>query len=192
MNYKVLVAAGLAATAVHAGDIDEKLPQPWFKNGQPPAADECVAGVDVQIEAQGTPNITLKCDAAAGGFVGVMQSFAADDYRGKRVRFSAVAKSAGIEGWGGLWMRVDEAVNQSVAFDNMQNRPIKGTTEWAPYSVVLDVSENAEGIFFGTLMIDKGQLWISNLQFEEVGPDVQSTDVKSPASRQPGNLELGR
>jgi hypothetical protein len=192
MNYKVLVAAALAATAVHAAEIDEKLPQPWFKNGAAPAVQQCTAGVDVTIEQQGTRNMTLKCDATVEGFVGVMQSFSADEYRGKRVQFSALVKSDGIEGWGGLWMRIDEAAKPGVAFDNMQNRAIKGTTDWTPYSVVLDVSPNAQGIFFGTLMSGKGQLWISNLRLDQVLNNVATTSVSPPAQTRPGNLELSR
>ena len=194
MNYRVLIAATFAAAAVHAADIDTKLPQPWFKNGPKPAIDECVAGVDAQMEGQGTPNMTLRCDATVDGFVGVMQMFGAEDYRGKRVRFSALVKSEGIEGWAGLWMRVDKG-RESVAFDNMQDRPVKGTQDWTRYSVVLDVSEDADGIFFGTLTSGKGQLWISKLSFEEVGTDVPVTG-SGPSRRKPEskplNLELSR
>jgi hypothetical protein len=193
VNYRVLVAATLAAAAVHAADIDTKLPDPWFKNGMAPAVKECFAGVDSEMEAEGTRNMTLRCDATVQGFVGVMQMFAADDYRGKRVRFSALTKSDAIEGWAGLWMRVDEG-EKSVAFDNMQQRPIKGTQGWTSYSVVLDVSENADGIFFGMLTNGKGQLWVSNLRFEEVGTDVPVTGgpVRRRLDSKPGNLELSR
>jgi len=193
MKYGALVAATFAAVAVHGADIDTKLPQPWFKNGMAPAVKECVAGVDTELEGKGTPNMTLRCDATVQGFVGVMQMFAADDYRGKRVRFSALAKSDAVEGWAGLWMRVDEG-EKSVAFDNMQQRPITGTQDWTRYSVVLDVSENADGIFFGTLTNGKGQVWVSSIRFEEVGTDVPVTG--GPARRRldpkPGNLELSR
>ena len=193
MNYRVLVAATFAALAVHAAEIDTKLPQPWFKNGTPEAVKNCAAGVDVEIEAQGTPNMTLRCDVTVEGFVGVMQGFAADNYRGKRVRLSAFVRSEGIEGWAVLWMRVDEPENFGAAFDNMQQRPIKGTTDWTPYSVVLDVSESAQSISFGTLTSGKGQLWISRLRFDEVGTDVPVTgSTPKPRETKPGNLELSR
>ena len=72
MNYRVLIAATLVAAVAQAGEVDPKLPQPWFKNGQPPAAEQCEAGVDAQLEARGTRNITLKCEAEHDGFVGAM------------------------------------------------------------------------------------------------------------------------
>jgi hypothetical protein len=101
MNYRVLIAAALVATVASASEVDPKLPQPWFKNGQTPAVEQCAAGVDAQFEARGTRNITLKCDATVDGFVGVMQNFSAEKYRGQRIRFSALVKAEGIEGRGG-------------------------------------------------------------------------------------------
>jgi hypothetical protein len=196
MNYKALIAAALVATVVvvQAGTLDESIPKPWFKNGADPAAKVCKAGIDTAIEKAGTPNLTLKCDTKQDGFVGVMQTFAANDYLGKRVRFSALVKATDVEGWAGLWMRIDDKDRPNTAFDNMQNRAITGTSDWTPYSVVLDVSEKASGVFFGTLMIGKGQVWISDLRFDVVGADVPSTDVLGGkgGSTKPGNLSLSR
>jgi hypothetical protein len=191
MNYKVLVAAALAAVVVQASALDESLPSPWFKNGQQPALDACKAGVDTDLEKRGTRNITLRCEEApGGGFVGVMQNFAASDYLGKRLRFSALVKVEGVEDWAGLWMRVDDKDKPSAAFDNMQNRPIKGSSDWTPYSVVLDASPNAQGVFFGVILIGQGQVWVSDLRLEVVAEYVMPTS-RTLQSR-PGNLELAR
>jgi hypothetical protein len=96
----------------------------------------------------------------------------------------------GVEGWGGIWMRVDDVDKPGTSFDNMQNRPAKGTADWTPYAIVLDVSDNAAGIYFGTLTSGKGQLWITDLRFEVVGTDVPVTSPKMTDS--PGNLTLTR
>lgn len=190
LSRKLLVII-LAPIVALAGPVDETIPESWFKNGESPAKDQCLAGIDTEIEDSGSPNLTLRCDEAVEGFVGIMQNFAADNYLGKRLRFSALVKSEGIErGWGGLWMRVDDHGRHSAAFDNMQDRPIKGTTNWARHSVVLDVSEDASGIFFGTLMIGKGQLWIKDLKLEPVGRETPTTGRQKPL--EPGNLELAR
>ena len=190
MNYRVLIAATLVAAVASASEVDPKLPAPWFKNGAPPAAEECEAGVDAQLEARGTRNITLKCEAEHEGFVGAMQMFSATSYRGQRVRFSALIKGESLEGWGGIWMRVDDTDKPGSAFDNMQDRAVKGTADWTPYSIVLDVSNNAQGVYFGTLMSGKGQLWISDLRFEVVDRTVPVTGPRQTGA--PGNLELSR
>lgn len=193
MRGRAFIGFGIAlfALGANAGDVDENVPEPWFKNGQPPAKDQCLAGVDTALEQQGTQNLTLRCEASAAGFVGVMQEFSAENYLGKRVRFSASVKSENIaEGWGGLWMRVDDHDRRSSAFDNMQDRPIEGSTEWTQHAVVLDVSQDGEGIFFGVLLTGSGQIWIKDLQFDSVGDDVPTTGPRKPTK--PGNLELAR
>jgi len=43
-------------------------------------------------------------------------------------------------------MRIDKETTQ-LAFDNMENRAIKGTTDWLKYDVVLDIPKDAPGIF---------------------------------------------
>lgn len=191
MFSRKLVAIVLAPVVAFAGPIDEVIPEPWFKNGAYPAKDHCVAGIDTGVEESGSTNLTLKCAETVEGFVGIMQSFAADNYLGERLSFSARVKSEEIEGgWGGLWMRVDGRDRKVTAFDNMQNRPIKGTSNWSRYSVVLDVSEDATDVAFGILMSGKGQIWIADLKLESVDHKTPTTDRKK--NLEPGNLELKR
>jgi hypothetical protein len=57
----------------------------------------------------------------------------------------------------------------------MQNRPIKGTQDWAKYDVVLDVPNDSVGIYFGILLVGKGQVWLDNIHFEGVGSNVPTT-----------------
>jgi hypothetical protein len=189
MISRMIAIGALATTAAHAAEIGEP-PKPWFKNGAQPAVAECAGGVDTALEARGTLNLTLRCDTSVPGFVGVMQRLDADPYKNRRVRFSALVKAEGVEGSGGLWMRVDDVGKPGAAFDNMQDRPIKGTADWTPYSVVLDASANAQGVFFGTLMNGKGQLWISDWQIEIVGNEVATTG--RVLQSEPVNLQLAR
>lgn len=198
MIWRIVMIGALATSTAQAGEIGEA-PKPWFKNGGPPAVTQCDGGVDSALEASGTANLTLKCDETVNGFVGVMQRLDPDPYRNRRLRFSALVKTEGVEGWGGLWMRVDDVDKPGAAFDNMQNRPLKGTSDWTSYSVVLDASSNAQGVFFGTLMAGKGQLWISDWRLEIVGADVPTTGLTpkragpAPDARSgPSNLELAR
>ncbi|MEJ7739638.1 MAG: hypothetical protein WKF97_19610 [Chitinophagaceae bacterium] len=93
-------------------------------------------------------------------------------------------KSKDVSDWAGFWMRVDRAdttlIGDSVAinvlsFDNMDDRSIKGTTEWKRYEVVLDVPSNAAGLAFGAILIGTGQIWFDNLNFETVDKSVPVT-----------------
>jgi hypothetical protein len=121
------------------------------------------------------------------GFGTLMQMFDATKYRGKRIRLTAYVKTLDVTGWTGLWMRVDGSSGPSLAFDNMQDRPIKGTTSWAQYNVVLDVPDGAQAIAFGVLLYGTGSAWVDDFDFEVVGPEV-ATSGKSPLSSSPQNL----
>ena len=112
-------------------------------------------------------------------FGGLDQAIAAARYRGHRVRFSAYARSAGVELWAGLWMRVDGTTTAMLAFDNMHNRPITGTTPWERYEIVLDVPEEAARITLGALLAGRGHVWIDDVALEIVGSDVETTDLGS-------------
>lgn len=89
-------------------------------------------------------------------------------------------------------MRIDKG-SASIAFDNMQNRPIKRTTDWQKYDVVLDVAQDATGIFFGVLLSESGTVWLNSAKFEVVGPTVLTTDgdrVQRP--EEPTNLDFAQ
>ena len=74
----------------------------------------------------------------------------------------------------------------SVAFDNMQDRSIKGTLGWSSYAVVLDVPQDATAISIGILLDGTGQVWLKDVAFEIVGSDVSVTG--SSAAAKPTNL----
>ena len=76
-------------------------------------------------------------------------------------------------------MRVDcTDKNTSLAFDNMSNRAIGGTSDWTKYEIVLDVSKEAIGIAYGFLISGTGNAWFSDLKLEVVGNDVPTTDMQ--------------
>ena len=74
-------------------------------------------------------------------------------------------------------MRVSDTNGKILAFDNMRNRFITGTNDWAHHAIVLDVAENAEDIIFGLLSSMNGQVWMADVHLEVVGRDVPTTDV---------------
>ena len=96
------------------------------------------------------------------------------EYFGKGIRLSAYVKTENIEdwdpqrgiGWAGLYMRIDASGSNTLTSDNMRARPIKGTTNWQEYEVILDVPENSTGIFFGILLSGTGEAWVDGLRLE--------------------------
>jgi hypothetical protein len=97
---------------------------------------------------------------------------------------NGILRLEGVSDRAGLWMRVDgmfiegSKIAEPLAFDNMEERPVRGTADWAPYSIVLDVPERGQEIAFGISLAGPGKLWLADLSFEVVGKDVATTGAK--------------
>lgn len=151
------------------------------------------SGIDPAAAYQNQQSAYLKAEGTTtpGTFGTLMQQFRADQYQGKRVRFSAFVRTEDVEKHAGLWMRVDTPKGP-VAFDNMQDRPLKGTSGWKSYEVVLDVPQGATGIFFGVLLQGKGKVWLNNGDFEVVDSSVATTGKQARIPDEPTNLKFDK
>ena len=167
----LLLALGTTFLSAQADTV----PKGWMLAGDHPQ--NYTTGVDKGAVHLGHPSAYLKSKpSATEGFGTLMQQFDAAPYLGKRIRLTAWIKSEGVDDWAGLWMRIDNGT-KAVALDNMQDRPIKGTSEWRNYTLVLDVPKAATGIFFGVLLSKTGTVWLNSVQFETVGIDVPVTNM---------------
>lgn len=168
-------------------------PNGWFNAGSKPKS--YAMGIAKGAGEDGKNCATIKSiDKVIEGFGTLMQQCLPGKYLGKRVRMSGIVKSENVSAWAGLWLRVDQAGStQSLSFDNMHDRPIKGTTEWKKYEIVLDVPQNASMLAFGALLHGTGQIWFDNIKFEIVDETVPVTGVKKNGSEtlgEPTNLDF--
>lgn len=149
----------------------------WFLSGSNPYDYEM--DVDHNHVYQGNVSAILqsKNSKKSNSFGTMMQQFNAKLYKNSRVKLSAFIKTESITESSGLWMRVDDKYEDILQFDNMSDRPIKGTKNWNIYSVVLDVPEESEVISFGILLNGPGKVWIDNIKFTKVNKNVPSTNM---------------
>ena len=164
-------------------------PPGWHVAGS--ARTAYVAGVDPNVGMRGKPSGYLKSTRRkVDGFGTLMQDIAPGNYAGGRIRVSCRLKTLNVSAWAGLWVRVDRGQGESpIAFDNMEDRGIKGTTDWTECVVVLDVGERASNIAFGVLLSGTGTVWIDQMRFESVDLSVPVTSP--PAYREtPRNLDF--
>ena len=180
MRRWLLLVALLGGSTVTCVAVTEGVPAGWSLAGNHP--ENYKTGTD-----GGVTFLASKQDGNGAGFGTLMQSIHADEYIGKRVRFRATVRSEDVAARAGLWMRVDQGPKM-VAFDNMQTRPIRGTTGWATYEVVLDVPVGATNISFGALVASNGGIWFRSVEFETVGLDVPTTGNVYPMK--PMNLDF--
>ncbi len=164
------------------------IPSGWFKAGDKP--DSYEMGIDKGAGQDGKNAATIKSiDKKIIGFGTLMQDCLPDKYLGKRIRMSGYMKSKDVNDWAGFWLRVDN----ELSFDNMQDRPIKGTTDWKKYEIVLDVPKEAVNIAFGALLSGTGQIWFDNITFEIVDNSVAITNGeynKYMPQKEPTNLDF--
>jgi len=163
----------------------------WIATGNMPRLYS--AFIDSRTYYNGAKSIALKNKTdilEPGTFYTVMQQFKAEKFIGKRVRFSAFVKTEEVKELGCLWMRINSSTADILKIDNMQNRPIKGNTDWTYYSVVLDVPENSAIINIGVLLAGSGKLWASGLSFEIVDKSVPATDVDLSSGLPEGPINL--
>jgi hypothetical protein len=124
---------------------------------------------------------------APPGWTAVADHAGADSVRGRRLRFRAFVHTKLAEGTAALWMRVDgPGLQDVVAFDNMNERPIIGDTPWTPYGVVLDVPAESSVITFGLSVEGRGQVWLDEVQLEVVDAKVPSTNMDDALAKMQG------
>lgn len=110
----------------------------------------------------------------------ICQYLAATAYRGKRVRVTLHMRSRTAEPGAHMMFRADSATGQVVAFYNMAPNWVRGTTDWAEHSAVLDVPANASVIIIAGSLVNTGTLWIDDAALEVVDSQSKLTQPAPP------------
>lgn len=164
-------------------------PKGWIVAGSAPGDYEF--GTDTGKSADGTRSAFIKSkpEAKGTGFGTLMQMFAADDYRGGRWKLTARMRTEDAKK-AQLWMRVDGPEQKLNAFDNMDDRPVTGDSEWTRYEIVLDVAPDSVAVAFGFFLLGNGQVWADDFKLERVTPAVAVTGKPTSQPRSPANLSF--
>ncbi len=172
LKIKFILILALIGSLFSFRNINLEVVKGWYLAGDSPKNYQI--GTETNTERNGKVAY-LKSIKNGSGFGTIMQTFAAANYLGKRVKLTGYIKSSGVNDWAGMWFRIDGAKNEMLGFDNMQSRAIKGETEWTQYSIVLDVPNESKNIAYGVLLSGQGSVWIDDLKFEVVSKSVPVT-----------------
>ncbi len=143
---RIIIASTLLISAVGLFSFKKEVEgevKGWFKAGSNPEAYEI--GIESDVARGGKVAYLKSIKPKIKGFGTIMQQFIPTEYLGKRVKLSGYIKSENVLNWAGMWLRIDGEGsftginNKTLGFDNMEDRAIKGTTDWKLYEIVLDV-----------------------------------------------------
>jgi hypothetical protein len=183
MDYRVLLAAPLAAVAMTASSADAlRQPTGWFPGASFtwPTSLSYEAGVAPETEHAAERALTVK--AIGSHKIRDVGSIAqiTGGYAGKRVRFSAQVMASGTDGWAGLVVGEGfvPLYLQAATTDEVKT-PAFGSpacAQWCDVSVVTDISADGTGFAaVGLALMGNGQVWARRFRLEVVGQDVPLT-----------------
>ncbi|MET7603937.1 hypothetical protein ABZS96_15670 [Streptomyces avermitilis] len=165
------------------------LPKGWHVTGG--RTEDYTYGLDSHVHQSGTASAFIRARPSPRDFGGLIQSFQADNYTGKRVRLSAVMRTKDVAQQAAIWLRVD-ARGKYIAFENTssESRRLGGTSGWVRREIVLDVPPEGEVILLGAFLMGSGCVWIDSFNFEVVRDDVSLTELTDAPQTQPVNLDF--
>lgn len=183
----ILITAGLllANSELKAQKIDG-----WFLTGNKP--NSYSIGLDKTVYKTGGSSAFLQSkDEKIEGFGTLMQTSSAEEYLGKRIKMTAFIKSDNVSDWAGMWLRVDsKETRKSLSFDNMQERPIKGSNDWTKCEIILDVPNESGTLNYGVLLSGTGKVWFDNITFEVVDKVNTELTRENLVNKKPTNLDF--
>jgi hypothetical protein len=187
-----LTIMALCVFCISAFTAFADVPKGWTVAGSSPQDYEFSQDSTTASSGHASALIAAKSGVALRGFGTLMQTISAENYRDGRWRLSGYLKSNAATR-AQMWMRVDGPDRRVVSFDNMDARPVTGTTEWTRYEIVLDVPADSVDIAFGFLLTQGGKVWGDNFRLEKVAADVPVTSPTTSATvlpKQPVNIDF--
>jgi len=169
--YLLLMLSGLLASGCRQSSRGS-LPAGWAVMGSSPRD----YAVSVIPGAHGHIVSIKDAHFFTDGFGAAARTTPAGPYRHRRLQLSAVMTTQSVASWATMWMRVDGR-KKALAFDNMNNRRLSGTTGERTYSITLDVPADAESIVYGVMLNGRGSATMKQIVLREVGREVPSTDL---------------
>jgi C-terminal processing protease CtpA/Prc len=147
----------LEATLSFETEHNGTSPRGW--GGGPPGT----IFLDGQIVHGGRWSVRLERDTTSPNTFSTITKTTPMDFAGTRVEWRGFLRSEGVSDYLGLWMRED-GDTPGLAFDNMQQRQVKGTNDWTEYSITLPVHRDAKQLYFGVLVAGTGKVWADDLR----------------------------
>lgn len=135
----------------------------WATSFEPAQLKAYPVKVDSLIKQEGRYSMSIE-KASNEAKYGVTDYRINKSFNGAAIQLRGYLKTENVDGFAGLWMRID-GLDGQIAFDNMQNRPVKGTNDWKEYVIDLNYdAQKAATIHVGALLLGGGKIWFDNFK----------------------------
>ena len=162
-------------------DIDPvtKKPVGWVLSFNKTQETAYLAKADSMVKQHGKVSFSLEQISKESNFRAIDFVFS-QHFIGKEIELRGYIKSEQVNsGYGGLWLRLDGKNQSTIGIDNMQDRGVKGTTEWKQYSIKLPYKTDAVmAIHAGGLLVGDGKLWLDNMEVLIDGKPIEQVKTK--------------
>ena len=150
-------------------------PDGWILSGSNP--ENYKTGLDNQISQHGQKCGFIESTVTdPSGFTTLMQQCSVNNFKGKRIKMTGFIKTKDVDQGGMMWIRIDDFDKKIMAdFDNMEDRPITGNSDWTKCEIIFDVPDVKCLLSFGFMLAGSGKIWFDNLTFEIVNASVDKT-----------------
>ena len=191
-TFKSILILGFASLLIF-GFTSNELPKSWFRSGN--KSDSYKVATDSVTFQSGKKSVCIVSkDTIIEGFETIMQYCSAKNFLGTRIKMTGYIKSENVADWAGMWLRIDSKTQgESLGFDNMQDRPITGNSDWTKCEIVMDVPMESITLNFGALISGTGKIWFDNVSFEildNVSPKTSDELNSMPLPEKPQNLDF--
>jgi hypothetical protein len=177
MDFRVLLAAPLAALVMSSSAADLRMPEGWMSAGSwTEQGTTYEFGVDPSMDEAGRHSLSVQSVGSRNGMDigGVTQM--GMGYAGKRVRLSAQMKAAETDTWAGLVLGDKMVFLPALSAGDADTMAhffgAEVGADWQTVSVVVDVPSDVPWIMCGLALVGNGKVWARDLKLDMVGPDV--------------------
>lgn len=165
-----------------------KMPKDWLFSFNEQQKDSYEIKVDNAVKQSGEHSISIRKRTNQAQF-GVIDYTIPQVFMGKTIELKGFIKMEQVDsGFVGLWMRID-GKEGSIAFNNMQDQKLKGTSDWKEYTINLPYdSDAARTIHIGGLLAGSGTAWFDGFQLFIDGIEINQAPIK-PVILLPADLD---
>lgn len=168
---------------------DLVLPKQWSSYASAPKAYEVGRESKISRSGNGSGFLRSLTKVEMKHHVLLYQEISSLNHRGRELSLTGFLKTKNVSGWSGFWVRAEDAQGKVLAFKNMMDAPVRGTTDWTSYNMTVKIPAQSAKIVFGALLAGEGEVWVDDFKLETQGTVERLEELKQRIRSLPAEPE---